>query len=103
MEMRRNDSTRRCSRGHHSVSSLRTREPRCRIAGGSRGARRAHVGARPYEAEFLCELFAYILDGHNAFIDDGIERVLGRKARDFTTYAQDAAKAGAWSPGAVTR
>lgn len=48
-------------------------------------------------AEFLCELFAYILDGHNAVIDDGIEQVLGRKARDFTTYAQAAAKAGAWS------
>ena len=51
----------------------------------------------PDVAEFLCELFAYILDGHNAFIDDGIERVLGRKARDFTAYAQGAAKAGAWS------
>jgi uncharacterized protein YbjT (DUF2867 family) len=48
-------------------------------------------------AAFLCDLFAYILDGHNAFIDDDIERVLGRKARDFTTYARDAAKAGAWS------
>jgi uncharacterized protein YbjT (DUF2867 family) len=57
----------------------------------------------PDVAEFLCELFAYILDGHNAFIDDGIERVLGRKARDFATYAQGAAKAGAWSPGAATR
>jgi uncharacterized protein YbjT (DUF2867 family) len=48
-------------------------------------------------AGFLCELFAYILDGHNAFIDNDIERVLGRKARDFRTYARDAAKAGAWS------
>jgi uncharacterized protein YbjT (DUF2867 family) len=48
-------------------------------------------------AEFLCELFAYILDGHNAFIDDDIERVLGRKARDFSAYAQGAAQAGAWS------
>jgi len=51
----------------------------------------------PDVADFLCELFAYILDGHNAFIDDGIEQVLGRKARDFTSYAQAAAKAGAWS------
>ena len=48
-------------------------------------------------AEFLCELFAYVLDGHNAFIDDDIERVLGRKARDFSAYAQGAAQAGAWS------
>jgi uncharacterized protein YbjT (DUF2867 family) len=51
----------------------------------------------PDVAAFLCELFAYILDGHNAFIDNDIERVLGRKPRDFTTYARDAAKAGAWS------
>ena len=47
-------------------------------------------------AGFLCELFAYVLDGHNAFIDGDIERVLGRKARDFTSYAQRAAEAGAW-------
>jgi hypothetical protein len=51
----------------------------------------------PDVAAFLCDLFAYILDGHNAFIDNDIERVLGRKAGDFRTYAQDAAKAGAWS------
>jgi uncharacterized protein YbjT (DUF2867 family) len=51
----------------------------------------------PDDAESLCDLFAYILDGHNAFIDTDIERVLGRKARDFRTYAQAAAQAGAWS------
>jgi hypothetical protein len=51
----------------------------------------------PDVAGSLCELFAYILDGHNAFIDNDIERVLGRKARDFTVYARDAANAGAWS------
>jgi uncharacterized protein YbjT (DUF2867 family) len=53
----------------------------------------------PDVAEFLCELFAYVLDGHNAFINDDIERVLGRKARDFTSYAQGAAAAGAWPRG----
>jgi uncharacterized protein YbjT (DUF2867 family) len=51
----------------------------------------------PEVAESLCDLFAYILDGHNAFIDTDIERVLGRKARDFRVYAEDATKAGAWS------
>jgi uncharacterized protein YbjT (DUF2867 family) len=51
----------------------------------------------PDVAESLCDLFAYILDGHNAFIDTDIERVLGRKARDFRSYAENAAKAGAWS------
>ncbi|HEX6272773.1 MAG TPA: NAD(P)H-binding protein [Polyangiaceae bacterium] len=50
----------------------------------------------PDVAGFLCELFAYVLDGHNAFIDGDIERVLGRKARDFTSYAERAADAGAW-------
>jgi hypothetical protein len=50
-------------------------------------------------AQFLSELFAYILDGHNAFIDGDIERVLGRKARDFRSYAQGAAAAGAWPCG----
>jgi uncharacterized protein YbjT (DUF2867 family) len=51
----------------------------------------------PDVAGSLCELFAYILDGHNAFIDNDIERVLGRKARDFTAYARDAAQARAWA------
>jgi uncharacterized protein YbjT (DUF2867 family) len=50
----------------------------------------------PDDAAFLCELFAYILDGHNAHLDHDIERVLGRKPRDFSVYARDAAKAGAW-------
>jgi len=47
-----------------------------------------HVG-------FLIELFRDLLDGHNAHATDGVERVLGRKARDFGTYAQ--AAAGAWT------
>ena len=51
----------------------------------------------PDVAAFLCELFGYILDGHNAFIDDDVERVLGRKPRDFGSFAHEAAKAGAWA------
>jgi uncharacterized protein YbjT (DUF2867 family) len=51
----------------------------------------------PDVAEFLCELFGYILDGHNAFIDHDIERVLGRKPRDFSRFAREAAKVGAWA------
>jgi uncharacterized protein YbjT (DUF2867 family) len=43
---------------------------------------------------FVTELFRHLLDGHNAHLSDGVERALGRKARDFTDYAR--AAAGAW-------
>ena len=55
----------------------------------------------PDVAEFLCQLFGYVLDGHNAFIDDDVERVLGRKPHDFARFAGEAAKAGAWAPRLV--
>jgi uncharacterized protein YbjT (DUF2867 family) len=48
-------------------------------------------------AKFLGELFTFLLDGHNSHITDGVERVLGRKARDFHDFVRDAARAGAWS------
>jgi uncharacterized protein YbjT (DUF2867 family) len=51
----------------------------------------------PPEFHFLAELFEYLLDGHNANVGDGVERALGRKARDFADYARDAARAGAWA------
>jgi len=48
-------------------------------------------------ATFLGELFRDLLDGHNSHLTDGVERVLGRKARDFREFARTAAAAGAWS------
>ncbi|MFK7745511.1 MAG: NmrA family NAD(P)-binding protein [Roseobacter sp.] len=36
------------------------------------------------------------LDGRNAYISDGVERALGRKARDFTDYATAAAAKRVW-------
>jgi len=51
------------------------------------------------EAAFLVELFAQVLDGHNALLTDGVERALGRKPRDFAEFARDAARAGAWALG----
>lgn len=48
--------------------------------------------------EFLVELFATVLDGRNTRTADGVERVLGRPARDFLNYAQGAAASGAWNP-----
>jgi uncharacterized protein YbjT (DUF2867 family) len=60
--------------------------------------REALAGVMPADvAGFLCELFAYILDGHNAHLEGDIERVLGRKPRDFAQFAETAAAAGAWA------
>ena len=42
-------------------------------------------------------LFSEVLDGRNSQTTDGVERALGRPARDFATYAGDAAAAGAWA------
>lgn len=43
----------------------------------------------------LTYLFSEVF-GHNAYTTDGVERALGRPARDFATFARDAARAGAW-------
>jgi uncharacterized protein YbjT (DUF2867 family) len=51
----------------------------------------------PEVATFLSELFRDLLDGHNAYLTDGVEKVLGRKPRDFHEFARDAAASGAWS------
>lgn len=48
------------------------------------------------QATFITELFAGLLDGHNAHLTDGVQRVLGRAPRDFRDFAQTAARAGAW-------
>jgi uncharacterized protein YbjT (DUF2867 family) len=50
-----------------------------------------HVSAQ--EVAFFIELFRFLLDGHNAHTTDGVEQMLGRPARDFRNYAQDAAAA----------
>jgi len=42
-------------------------------------------------------LFGEVLDGRNAIVSDGVQRALGRPARDFREYARRAAAAGAWS------
>lgn len=53
------------------------------------------------QVAFISDLFAEVLDGHNAFVTDTVERVLGRKPRDFAAYARDAAAAGLWNEGAA--
>lgn len=42
-------------------------------------------------------LFEQVLDGRNSHITTDIEKVLGRKAKDFTAYAKDTAKTGIWN------
>ena len=44
----------------------------------------------------LVELFTEVLDGRSAYLDDGVQRALGREPRDFAEYATAAAAAGAW-------
>ena len=51
--------------------------------------------------EFVADVFTGIaretLDGRNAHVCDGVERALGRPARDFADFAAAAASAGTWS------
>jgi uncharacterized protein YbjT (DUF2867 family) len=51
-------------------------------------------------ASFLTYLFGEVLDGRNAYLTDGVRRALGRKPKDFTDYARDAAATGVWSEAA---
>ena len=49
--------------------------------------------------DLLVYLFSTVLDGRNASLGDGVERVLGRPARDFADYARDTAATGVWNVG----
>jgi len=42
-------------------------------------------------------LFEQVLDGRNSSITNDIEKVLGRKAKDFSVYAAETAKTGIWN------
>lgn len=48
------------------------------------------------EAAFLVEVFATLLGGRNARVEDGVRRVLGRRPRDFSDVVREAAADGAW-------
>jgi uncharacterized protein YbjT (DUF2867 family) len=54
-------------------------------------------GVPAAEAGPMAELFARVLDGHNAYLDSGVQRALGREPRDFSAYAREAAASGVWS------
>lgn len=57
----------------------------------------ARAGGVPADVvELLVYLFGTVLDGRNVRPADGVQRALGRPARDFYDFAWDAAQAGAW-------
>lgn len=47
--------------------------------------------------DILHELFTQVLDGRNSPVMDGVGRILGRPARDFSDYARETAATGLWS------
>lgn len=48
--------------------------------------------------ELLNYLFTTVLDGRNTAVADGVQRALGRPARDFADYVRRTAKTGIWTP-----
>ena len=49
----------------------------------------------------VAQLIADVMDGRNGYLTDGVQRALGRPAKDFSDFARDAAAAGIWSRGEV--
>lgn len=56
----------------------------------------ADAGLPPDLISLLTYLFTEVLDGRNASVTDGVERALGRPARDFADYAERAARSAVW-------
>ena len=52
--------------------------------------------------DLVLYLFTTVLDGRNTPIADGVQRALGRPARDFSDYVQRTAAAGTWGNGSPT-
>ena len=67
------------------------------ITSAEYAAAAARAGVPLEEIEPLTDLFTRVLDGHNAFLSDDVERVLGHRPRDFADYAHDTAATGIWS------
>jgi uncharacterized protein YbjT (DUF2867 family) len=57
----------------------------------------AEAGVPPDLVGALTDLFHEVLDGRNAYVTDGVQRALGRPARDFADYATTAARTGVWA------
>jgi uncharacterized protein YbjT (DUF2867 family) len=63
-----------------------------------------HAGLSANADDFIADVFTGIaretLDGRNAYLCDGVERVLHRKPRDFRDFARRAAAQGRWRDAA---
>jgi uncharacterized protein YbjT (DUF2867 family) len=56
------------------------------------------IGLPAEMADDLTALFAEVLDGHNGYLTDGVQKALDREPRDFADFARAAAASGAWNP-----
>lgn len=61
----------------------------------------AEYGLPEAYVSLLDYLFTTILDGRNESLTDGVQRALGRPAKDFADYARETAAAGAWNTETV--
>ena len=66
------------------------------VSGAEFAAGLQDVGTPVDIAQGLAALFAEVLDGHNAYLTDGVRRALGRDPRDFTDYSRRTAETGVW-------
>jgi uncharacterized protein YbjT (DUF2867 family) len=56
----------------------------------------------PELIDLVLYLFTTVLDGRNTPVTDGVQRALGRPARDFSDYVQRTAATGIWGNGSPT-
>jgi uncharacterized protein YbjT (DUF2867 family) len=82
-----------------AISAASGRDLRYRPISAEQYAKTLEAFMPAHEAAFLKDLFEFTLDGHNAYLSDGVQRVLGRAPRDFAEVARRAARAGAWHSG----
>ena len=61
----------------------------------------AEQGVPGETIDLLTHLFNEVMDGRNAHVTDGVQRVLGRAPRDFRDYAEAAAATGVWNAPAL--
>ncbi|MEM5493870.1 NmrA family NAD(P)-binding protein [Hoeflea sp. AS16] len=54
----------------------------------------------PVVADVFTEICRETLDGHNAYLTDGVQRALGREPRDFVEFCRNAAASGVWKKAA---
>jgi uncharacterized protein YbjT (DUF2867 family) len=55
------------------------------------------IGLPAEMADDLTALFAEVLDGHNGYLTDGVQKALDREPRDFADYVRAAAASGVWN------